>query len=276
MLEYIIRDIYDDVLKPKGAGTQPLEGLVQTLVKEGQFPVRLAAYADMVRGLGNVGVHAFDKGVNSQDVLNSLSNLMPIVEWFFEHRKMPGGEVAPFSATTSNSPTMAMPSGRRTAGPADAEPQPSRRCRIRIVRRQARRRMAPRRKQDIAAKWIAMATRQALGHRCGARDLGRLWNLVRHASPRRAGSEHQFDWHEAHVDPGRRFYDGLAGERNRARSPTSTRNTMCRSPGHSIGHVLRHAGQFARFVAATNYKTDAETDGVGGWGHTGDAKNPVP
>src|SRR5271169_978787 len=90
VLEYIIRDIYDDALKPKRAGTQPLEGLVQSLVKEGHFPNRLAAYADMVRGLGNVGVHAFDKGVSSQDVLNSLSNLMPIVEWFFEHRKLHG------------------------------------------------------------------------------------------------------------------------------------------------------------------------------------------
>ena len=123
VLEYIVTDIYDDVLKPKRAGTQPLEGLVQTLVKEGQFPNRLAAYADMVRGLGNVVAHGRDKAVNSQDVLNSLSNLLPIVEWFFEHRKMPGSEIPPLAAARVDSaPTSS--SGRRIAGAIDPEPRP--------------------------------------------------------------------------------------------------------------------------------------------------------
>ena len=96
------------------AGTQPLEGLVQTLVKEGHFPTRLAAYADMVRGLGNVGTHGFDKGVSSQDVLNSLSNLMPIVEWFFEHRNPLGTVPADQTSASAIGPTPVVP----TAGTA--------------------------------------------------------------------------------------------------------------------------------------------------------------
>lgn len=34
-------------------------------------------------------------------------------------------------------------------------------------------------------------------------------------------------------------------------------------------------GQFAKFVAATGYKTDAEKDGEGGWGYTHDANAPL-
>ena len=103
VLEYIVVDIYDESLKPKRAGTQPLEGLVQTLVREGQFPNRLAAYADMVRGLGNVGAHGREKGVSSQDVLNSLSNLLPIVEWYFERQKMPAVGPATAAALSADS-----------------------------------------------------------------------------------------------------------------------------------------------------------------------------
>ncbi len=123
VLEYIVVDIYDDALKPKRAGTQPLEGLVQALVKEGQFPNRLAAYADMVRGLGNVGAHGREKGVSSQDVLNSLSNLLPIVEWFFEHRKSPDSVVAPLSATLPNGPAPVSPSSTQSSAvPAAKQP----------------------------------------------------------------------------------------------------------------------------------------------------------
>ncbi len=109
VLEYIVRDIYDETMRPKRAGTQPLEGLIQNLVKEGHFPNRLAAYADMVRGLGNVGVHTFDKGVSSNDVLNSLGSLMPIVEWFFQNRKRAGGLDQSTSASQSRPQAAPLP-----------------------------------------------------------------------------------------------------------------------------------------------------------------------
>lgn len=85
VLEYIVRDVYESGLKTK-AGTQPLENLLQRVVKEGLLPKRLAAYATAVRELGNVGTHSFDDQITHQDVLQSLTSLMPIVEWFFEQK----------------------------------------------------------------------------------------------------------------------------------------------------------------------------------------------
>lgn len=41
-----------------------------------------------------------------------------------------------------------------------------------------------------------------------------------------------------------------------------------------LGKYEVTVGQFRQFVKAENYKTDAERDGKGGWGYTGDDKHP--
>jgi hypothetical protein len=61
-----------------------LENLVQRLVKDGFFPDRLDAYANTIRKLGNVGTHTFGEKVEVADVYQSLAQLMPILEWYFE------------------------------------------------------------------------------------------------------------------------------------------------------------------------------------------------
>jgi formylglycine-generating enzyme required for sulfatase activity len=83
VLEYIIREIYQRRLA-EPPGTRPLENLLQRLVKEGYFPDRLNAYANTIRQLGNVGTHSFGEKVTVTDVYQSLSQLMPILEWYFE------------------------------------------------------------------------------------------------------------------------------------------------------------------------------------------------
>jgi formylglycine-generating enzyme required for sulfatase activity len=96
-------------------GTRPLENLLQRIVKDGYFPDRLDAYANTIRKLGNVGTHGFGEkvigadcppdpldAVNtipklsnlrshgfgekviSADVYQSLTQLLPILEWYFE------------------------------------------------------------------------------------------------------------------------------------------------------------------------------------------------
>jgi hypothetical protein len=83
VLEYIVRDVYQRRLT-EPAGTRPLENLLQRLVKDGFFPVRLDAYANTVRKLGNLGTHNFDEPVTPDDVYHSLTHLVPILEWYFE------------------------------------------------------------------------------------------------------------------------------------------------------------------------------------------------
>jgi formylglycine-generating enzyme required for sulfatase activity len=85
VLEYMLRDVYErKVGEP--AGTRPLENLVQRLVRDAHLPKRLAAYANAIRELGNVGTHSFGEGVTPQDVFQSLTQLVPLVEWYFRQR----------------------------------------------------------------------------------------------------------------------------------------------------------------------------------------------
>ena len=48
------------------------------------FPDRLDAYAKTIRKLGNVGTHRFGEQITAADVYQSLTQLMPILEWYFE------------------------------------------------------------------------------------------------------------------------------------------------------------------------------------------------
>ena len=86
VLEYVIRDVYERRIK-EPPGTRPLENLLQRLVKDGFFPDRLDAYATSVRKLGNVGTHTFGETIAVTDVYQSLAQLMPILEWYFENER---------------------------------------------------------------------------------------------------------------------------------------------------------------------------------------------
>jgi hypothetical protein len=83
VLESVIREVYQRRVKEL-PGTRPLENLIQRLVSERCFPVRLDAYATAVRKLGNVGTHAFGEAITAADVSRSLSHLEPILQWYFE------------------------------------------------------------------------------------------------------------------------------------------------------------------------------------------------
>jgi hypothetical protein len=83
VLDYMVRRVYERRLNER-PGTRPLENMLQRLVKDGHFPRRLAAYANTVRELGNIGTHSFEDHVTTADVLQSLTQLMFIVAWYFE------------------------------------------------------------------------------------------------------------------------------------------------------------------------------------------------
>jgi eukaryotic-like serine/threonine-protein kinase len=86
VLEYVVRDVFERRVK-EPPGTRPLENLLDRLVKDGHFPIRLDAYAASVRKLGNVGTHNFSETITAADVYKSLTQLMPILEWFFEEER---------------------------------------------------------------------------------------------------------------------------------------------------------------------------------------------
>ncbi len=83
VMEYVVRDLYVRRYKEE-PGTRPLENLLQRLVRDGHLPKRLAAYANAIRELGNVGTHAYGEAVTTSDVRQSLTQLMVLLEWYFE------------------------------------------------------------------------------------------------------------------------------------------------------------------------------------------------
>jgi formylglycine-generating enzyme required for sulfatase activity len=128
VLEYMLRDVYErKVGEP--AGTRPLENLVQRLVKDGHLPKRLAAYANAIRELGNVGTHGFGEGVTPQDVFQSLTQLVPLVEWYFQQRgPAPAAAVAPRAdVLPAGGGDQQMEEPREPAGRPGPAPRPARR-----------------------------------------------------------------------------------------------------------------------------------------------------
>jgi hypothetical protein len=90
VLEYVVRDVFvRRVGEPPG--TRPLENLIQRLVKDGHFPPRLEAYTETIRKLGNVGAHHFGQRISAGDVYQSLAQLMPVLEWYFESERPEAG-----------------------------------------------------------------------------------------------------------------------------------------------------------------------------------------
>ena len=124
VLEYVVRDVYTRHLG-KPPGTQPLESLLQ-LAKEGFFPLRLKAYANVVKDLGNVGAHSFGEGCTQEDVQRSLTQLLPILEWYFQQERAVAAE--PAGLGSPEVPLTSEPVKRSPAlsdRPTSAEPPPA-------------------------------------------------------------------------------------------------------------------------------------------------------
>jgi hypothetical protein len=81
VLEQIIHDLFErKVGKP--AGTRPLENLLDDLKRGEHMPRRVLAHASAVRELGNVGTHATREVFTTDDVAQSITHLLIIIEWY--------------------------------------------------------------------------------------------------------------------------------------------------------------------------------------------------
>jgi uncharacterized protein (DUF697 family) len=115
-LEFMVREVFERRVGQR-AGTQPLENLLQRIVKDGYLPRRVAAYANAVREMGNLGAHSFGERINQSDVLSSLNQLTVILDWYFleewPHRNPAGSsqDSAPESKVVRSAPSPSVVGG---------------------------------------------------------------------------------------------------------------------------------------------------------------------
>jgi formylglycine-generating enzyme required for sulfatase activity len=83
VLEHVVRDAYQRLIKVP-PGTQPLENLVQRLVKDGHLPAHLSPYTKFIGDLGNAETHRPDGKYRMLDVNVSLIQLRAILDWYFQ------------------------------------------------------------------------------------------------------------------------------------------------------------------------------------------------
>ena len=102
LLEFLVRDLYTRRFG-EPAGTRPLENLLQRMARENYLPRKLGASANLVRELGNLGVHSFGESVTATDVEGALAHLIPLLAWY---REEVGPSLAPRVAPTSAAPAI--------------------------------------------------------------------------------------------------------------------------------------------------------------------------
>src|SRR5271157_1332271 len=90
VLEYVVRDVFQRRLG-EPPGTRPLENLIQQLRKDKFLPELVYANATSIRMLGNIGAHNWKELVTTAQVYQSLTQLMPILEWYFENERPEAG-----------------------------------------------------------------------------------------------------------------------------------------------------------------------------------------
>jgi hypothetical protein len=138
VVEHVVRDVHDRrVGKP--CGSQPLEGVLARIVKDGHFPEDLAGFVGAVKGLANRVAHDTNRTYPLEYLAPALDQVLIILEWYFEHER-PSGEA---DATTVETP-VASPAPPRTEAavpvavpapvtPAAVEPEPGRKGLVQLA-----------------------------------------------------------------------------------------------------------------------------------------------
>ena len=101
VLEGVLRRVWEHFIPSEPIGTRPLEEVLQRLQKNGYLPRKQAAYAVAVKELGNVGTHVHDEKVDKADVVQALSPLISVLEWYFEQDWVEGAVPANQGGPTS-------------------------------------------------------------------------------------------------------------------------------------------------------------------------------
>jgi formylglycine-generating enzyme required for sulfatase activity len=124
VLDLVVREVYERCLR-EPAGTRPLEGLTQRLVKEGHLPPGLEGYASLIRQHGNVGAHHAGQALTAANARDSLLALLPILDWYVQ-RHAPGTPAPPSpvpapAAARPETRAAVVPKGLRSFDAHDAD-----------------------------------------------------------------------------------------------------------------------------------------------------------
>ncbi|MFO0953795.1 MAG: DUF4145 domain-containing protein [Isosphaeraceae bacterium] len=119
-LERVVRPAFERrVGEP--AGNRPLNEMVQRLVKDGHMPRRVAAYANVVRELGNIGAHETgsdrDEPVGVDDVAYAVDQLLEVIEWHIKGEAPESPAAGPADASSSTSSSAPVPPAARPDPP---------------------------------------------------------------------------------------------------------------------------------------------------------------
>jgi len=261
VLQYVIQDVYERrFLKP--AGTQPLETLVQLLVKDNAIPDGVDAYANTIRKLGNVGAHKYEK-MTVADVYRSLTDLIPILEWYFETQHQHG-------RSTTTSENQEKKEATTKSGIASIGENAT----------VSGKRMTPPRKRKWKRTVVASVAATVLIGICVAA----LWHINRAKTnaPHEADNITNIIGMRLVFVPAGKFMMGSPDGSNGGFAEDGRKEDEYRHPVEIsqplyLGVCEVSRGQFARFVDEVHFQTDAEKpDGTGGGGFDLKNKEMVP
>ena len=128
VLESVLRRVWEHFIPNEPIGTRPLEEVLQRLQKNGHLPRKQAAYAIAVKELGNVGTHVHDEKVDKADVVQALSPLISVLEWYFDQDWVEGaglGETRRPDLAARLRPRSWARRARAGAGPETSVPPPA-------------------------------------------------------------------------------------------------------------------------------------------------------
>jgi Domain of unknown function (DUF4145) len=102
--EILIRDVYH---RNKGEPKNPkesLQNLIAPLSKGGFMPVHISECADLVRTIGNRGVHYDEKTTSEAEFVSALQNLLHVLVWYEREYRTPAAAEVARSAQNKDTP----------------------------------------------------------------------------------------------------------------------------------------------------------------------------
>ncbi len=121
VLDVMIRSIYRRTIRDPR--TEPMQNLIGTLSKAGYLPAPITDCANLVKNIGNVGVHSAQKTISEAEFVSALQNLLHVLRWYERDRQTILSQSASHSVETELSGDKEAPYTDKTVILAWREPE---------------------------------------------------------------------------------------------------------------------------------------------------------